>query len=157
MGQRGAVGVIWMNRRTSNSLLRIRIAAALALECPNATQRCCRGVQLSWDQQENFSINLHEAWITLEMNVHVLSSTTSLLGLGVLPQDTNHCMVECLSANHTERETAWGESSLCYSTVFSRIFSEAGVAKCCFKIVQFPLQNGVKNPYQGSRAQLRAE
>lgn len=30
----------------------------------------------------------------LEMNVHVLSSITSLLGLGVLPQDTNHRMVE---------------------------------------------------------------
>lgn len=161
MGQRSAVGVIWMNRRTSNRLLRssfrVRIAAALALECPNATQGCCRGVQLFWNQQENFSINLQEAWIMLEMNVHVLSSITSLLGLGVLPQDTNHCMVEWLSPNHTERETAWGESSLCHSTVFSRIFSEVGMAKCCFKIVQFPLQNGVKNPYRGSRAQLRAE
>lgn len=73
-------------------------------------------------------------------------------------------MVERLSLKHRERETAWGESSLCYSmggrfkhTVFSRTFSEAGVAKCSFKIVQFPLQSGVKNPYQGSRAQFRAE
>lgn len=73
-------------------------------------------------------------------------------------------MVERLSLKHTERETAWGESSLCYSmggrfkrTVFSRTFSEAGVAKCSFKIVQFPLQSEVKNPYQGSRAQFRAE
>lgn len=130
-------------------------------KCP---QGCFRAVQPSWNQEENFSINSHEPWVTLAMSVHVLSSSTSLLGVGVLPQDTNHCMGEWLSLNHTERETAWGESSLCYSmggrskhTVFSRIFSEAGVAKCCFKIVQFPLQNGMKNPYQGSRTQLRAE
>lgn len=57
-----------------------------------------------------------------------------------------------MSLNHTERETGRGESSLCYftggrfkHTVFSRTFR--GVAKCSFKIIQFPLQNGVKNPY----------
>lgn len=151
-------------KQALKELLWFRTAAALALVCPNATQGCYSGVQLSWNQQDNFSINSHEPWITLEMSVHVPSTSTSLLGLGVLPQDTNHCLVEWLSLNHTERETAWAESSLCYSmggrskhTVFLRIFSEAGKAKCCFKIVQFPLQNGVKNPYQGSRAQLRAE
>lgn len=151
-------------KQAFKELLCIRTAAALALVSPNATQRWYRGVQLSWNQQENFPINLHEPWMTLEMSVHVPSSSTSLLGVGVLPQDTNHCMVEWLSLNHSERETAWGESSLSYSmggrfkcTVFSRTFSEAGAAKCNFKIVQFPLQNGVKNPYQGSRDRLRAE
>lgn len=102
-------------KQALKEVLCFRTAAALALVCPKATQGCYRGIQLSWNQQENFSIHLHKSWITLEVNVHVLSCSTSLLGLGVLPQDTNHCVVEWLSLNHTERETAQGESSLCYS------------------------------------------
>lgn len=67
-------------KQALKELLWFRTAAALALVCPNATHGCCRGVQLPWNQQENFSINLYEPWITLEMSVHVLSSSTSLLG-----------------------------------------------------------------------------
>lgn len=71
-------------KQALKELLCIRTAAALALVCPNAHRDVIGGVQLSWNQQESFSINLHEPWIVSEMSVHVLSSSTSLLGLGVL-------------------------------------------------------------------------
>lgn len=77
MGGISAVDVIWM-------LLHITTAAALATVCPNAMQGRYKSVQLSWNQQEIFSINLREPRITLEMSVHVLSSSTSTPGLRVL-------------------------------------------------------------------------
>lgn len=133
---------------------------ALCYDCCGTCtmSKCCaemlQGCTAPWNQQEIFIFNLDETWITLELSVCVLRSTTSPLGLGELQQDTMHCLVRRLSLNHTARETAWAEGSLCYlmggrfkSTVFSGTFWEAGVAKCSFKVIQFLLQNGVKSPY----------
>lgn len=76
-----------VTKQALEELLHLTTAAALARVRPNALQGCYESIQLLWNQQENFSINLREPWITLEMSVHILSSSTSALGLGVLQQD----------------------------------------------------------------------
>lgn len=47
-------------KQTLKEPLHLTTAAALARVRPNALQGCYKSIQLLWNQQENFSINLRE-------------------------------------------------------------------------------------------------
>lgn len=130
-GGRGAGDVIWMNRRTSNRLLRSSFGLELLqhfhwyVQMPHTDV-----IGVSSSPGINRRIFHQITWAPDHIRNECACSQQQHqpAGLGVL-QDTNHCMVEWLSLNQTERETAWGESALCYSmggrfkrTVFKNIF-----------------------------------